>query len=50
MHFAGLPASHVGFVELCIDFTDDASPPVFWGVYSLVERVDNKYIGNRFGQ
>jgi spore coat protein H len=49
MYAAGLPASHVAFVELWIDIADDGSPPVFWGVYSLVERVDNKYIGNRFG-
>jgi PKD repeat protein len=49
MYAAGLPASHVSFVELWIDFTDDGAPPVYWGVYSLVERVDNKYIGNRFG-
>jgi len=49
MYAAGLPASHVSYVELYIDFTDDDEAPVFWGVYSLVERVDNKYIGNRFG-
>jgi spore coat protein H len=49
MYAAGLPASHVAYVEMWIDFTDDSSPPVYWGVYSLVERVDQKYIGNRFG-
>ena len=49
IEFAGLPASHVAFVELWIDLTDDSQPPIFWGVYSLVERVDNKYLANRFG-
>jgi len=48
MRFAGLPASHVAFVELWIDIRDDAQDPIFWGIYSMVERVDNKYIGNRF--
>lgn len=50
MEFAGLPASHVAFMELWIDITDDNLPAMYWGVYTLVERVDNKYIGNRFGQ
>lgn len=50
MAFAGLPASHVAYVELWIDIRDDEQPPVYWGVYTLVERVDRKYIGNRFGQ
>ena len=50
MRFAGLPASHVAYVELWIDITDDGSPAIFWGVYSLVERVDNKYLDNRFGR
>jgi len=50
MHFAGVPASHVCFVEIWIDFTDDANPPIFWGVYVMIERVDNKFVGNRFGQ
>jgi PKD repeat protein len=50
MRFAGLPASHVSFVELWIDIRDDGQDPIYWGVYSMVERVDNKYIGNRFGQ
>lgn len=49
MYAAGLPASHSAFVELWIDITDDSMPSVYWGVYTLVERVDNKYIGNRFG-
>jgi spore coat protein H len=50
MAFAGLSASHVGYVELWIDFIDDSQPPMYWGIYTLVERVDNKYIANRFGQ
>jgi spore coat protein H len=50
MRFAGLPASHVAYVELWIDLTDDGQPATYWGVYTLVERVDNKYLGNRFGQ
>jgi spore coat protein H len=48
MRFAGLPASHVSYVELWIDIRDDDQGAIFWGVYSMVERVDNKYIGNRF--
>lgn len=48
MAFTGLPASHVSFVELWIDIRDDEQDAIFWGVYSLVERVDNKYIRNRF--
>lgn len=50
LRFAGLPASHVAFVELWIDVVDDAAPPTYWGVYTMVERVDNKYLANRFGQ
>ena len=50
MRFAGLPASHVAYVELWIDITDDSRPAAFWGVYTLVERVDNKYLDNRFGR
>jgi len=50
MRFSGLPASHAAFVELWIDLVDDGQAPMYWGVYSLVERVDNKYLANRFGQ
>ncbi len=50
MAFAGLPASHVAYVELWIDIIDDPAPPLYWGVYTLVERVDNKYLANRFGR
>jgi len=49
MEFAGLPASHATHVEVWIDLTDDNQPAIFWGVYLLVERVDNKYLSNRFG-
>lgn len=50
MHFAGVPASHACFVELWIDFTDDEQPPIFWGVYTMIERVDRKFLANRFGR
>jgi spore coat protein H len=50
MRFTGLPASHVAYVELWIDINDDSLPAEYWGVYTLVERVDNKYINNRFGR
>ncbi|MBN1669252.1 MAG: CotH kinase family protein [Anaerolineales bacterium] len=50
MHFAGVPASFTCFVELWIDFVDDDQPPIFWGVYTMVERVDKKFLSNRFGQ
>lgn len=49
MHFAGVPASHVCYVEFWIDFTDDGEPPIFWGIYTLIERVDKKFLANRFG-
>jgi hypothetical protein len=50
MYFAGIPASHVCFVELWIDLSDDEQPPIFWGVYTMVERVDKKFLANRFGR
>ena len=50
MHFAGIPASHTCFVELWIDFTDDDQPPIFWGVYTMIERVDLKFLASRFGR
>jgi spore coat protein H len=49
LEIAGAPASHVNFVELYIDLIDDEADPLYWGVYTLVERVDSKYIRNRFG-
>ena len=48
MHFAGVPSSNVCFVELWIDLKDDDQPAIFWGVYTLVERVDKKFLANRF--
>jgi hypothetical protein len=50
LELAGVPASHVGFVEVYVDIVDDSEPTLYWGLYTLVERVDNKYIGNRFGR
>jgi hypothetical protein len=50
LELAGVPASHVGFVEVYVDIVDNSEPPLYWGLYTLVERVDNKYIGNRFGR
>lgn len=50
MRFAGVPAGHAAFVELWFDLVDDGQPPMYWGVYTLVERVDNKYLANRFGR
>ena len=50
MHFAGVPSSNVCFVELWIDLKDDDQPSTFWGVYTMVERVDKKFLANRFGR
>ena len=50
MHFAGVPASHACFVELWIDFSDDDRPAIFWGVYTMIERVDKKFLASRFGR
>lgn len=50
MGFAGVPTSHTAFVELWIDIKDDDRPPTYWGVYTMVERLDKKYVDNRFGQ
>ena len=50
MYFAGVPASHSAFVELWFDLSDDEEAPFFWGVYSMVERVDKKYLMTRFGR
>jgi hypothetical protein len=46
---AGSPASHVAFIELYIDLVDDEEESKYWGMYTLVERVDSKYIRNRYG-
>lgn len=50
MGFAGVPTSHTAFVEIWIDIEDDDIPPTFWGVYTMVERLDKKYVDNRFGR
>ena len=50
LEFAGVPVSHVCFVEVWIDLEDDGQAPMYWGVYTLVERVDGKFIANRLGQ
>lgn len=47
--FAGVPASHISYIELWIDISDDEEAPVFWGVYTMVERVDKKFLASRFG-
>lgn len=49
MQFAGVPASHVAYVDFWIDITDDDAPAQFWGVYTMIERVDRKFLGSRFG-
>jgi spore coat protein H len=50
MRFAGLPSSHVAYVELYIDIEGDGEPPIYWGIYSMVERLDRKYLSNNFGR
>jgi spore coat protein H len=50
LEFAGVPVSHVCFVEAWVDLVDDGQAPMDWGVYTLVERVDSKFIANRFGR
>jgi len=47
--FAGVPAGHTAYVEFWIDIKDDNNPSEYWGVYTMVERVDAKYVRNRFG-
>ncbi len=47
--FAGVPASHVSYVDLWFDFVDDNQPAQFWGVYTMIERVDLKFLASRFG-
>ncbi|MBC8503650.1 MAG: CotH kinase family protein [Anaerolineales bacterium] len=50
MQFAGVPGGFTAYVELWVDITDDDLPPDFIGVYTMVERPDRKYLGNRFGR
>jgi len=50
MQFAGVPGGFTSYVELWVDITDDDKPTDFVGVYTMVERPDRKYLGNRFGR
>ncbi len=50
MAFAGLPASFTCYTQVWVEITDDTLPPEFWGVYTMIERVDRKFLANRFGQ
>jgi len=50
LQFAGVPDGFVSFVEVWIDIKDDDSPASFWGIYSMVERPDKKFLANRFGR
>ena len=50
MHVAGVASSNICYVEIWINITDDTKPSEFWGVYTMIERVDRKFLGNRFGQ
>ena len=43
----GVCASNTCFVEIWI--TIGADPAEFWGVYTMVERVDEKFLQNRYG-
>jgi len=47
MHQAGVPSSHTCYVEIWIRVGE--APLEFWGVYTMVERVDKKFLENRFG-
>ena len=47
--FTGVPASFVSYAEVWFDFVDDDQPPEFWGVYTMIERVDLKFLASRFG-
>jgi spore coat protein CotH len=50
MQFAGVPGGFTSYVELWVDIIDDEEPSDFVGVYTMVERPDRKYLGNRFGR
>ena len=50
MNAAGVPSSNICYVEIWIDIMDDNKPSEFWGIYTMIERVDRKFLGNRFGQ
>ncbi len=48
MAFAGVPAGHASFVEFWVDIVDDELEPEYLGIYTMVERVDSKFVSNRF--
>lgn len=48
--FAGVPSAFTAYVEVWIDIVDDDQPPTYWGISTLVERPDKKYLANRFGR
>jgi len=50
LQFAGVDAGFTRFVEVWVDIHGDGVEPIFWGVYTMVERVDKKFLANRFGQ
>jgi spore coat protein H len=50
LQFAGVDAGFTRFVEVWIDIHGDGVEPIYWGVYTMVERVDKKFLANRFGQ
>jgi spore coat protein CotH len=50
LRFAGANAAFTRFVEVWIDITDDVAPARYWGVYTMVERPDRRFITNRFGR
>lgn len=50
MAFAGVPAGNAAYVEFWIDIIDDGQPAEYWGIYTMVERVDAKFVANRFGR
>jgi hypothetical protein len=50
LRFAGANAAFTRFVEVWIDITDDGDPPEYWGIYTMVERPDRRFVTNRFGR
>jgi spore coat protein CotH len=49
MNFAGVPAGFTTYIEFWVDIVDDEDPAEYVGVYTMVERVDSKFVANRFG-
>jgi spore coat protein H len=49
LRFAGVPSGFVSYVEVWVDISDDDQPAGYWGVYSMVERPDSKFLASRFG-